>query len=198
VRIAIDQRAFTAPSCGWSGGGLSPLNRRVCAHRDTDVVSAEGRALAREGADFVVRFSFVEERRGAFPIDRLCRVMNVSPRGLRAFRRRLASPSQGLDMVVQARFLFKCFRRNRCSNSLRGDRYAFVSLSIVCMGQPRERQHAANFAPNIAQGYLGRRGPFDKAREKSPSLALPKCAKQCLGGLFEHFTIVPPPSAVRG
>jgi putative transposase len=35
-----------------------------------------------------VRFRFVEEQRGAFPLDRLCRVMNVSPRGLRAFRGR--------------------------------------------------------------------------------------------------------------
>ena len=30
-----------------------------------------------------VRFRFVQEQRGAFPVDRLCRVMNVSPRGLR-------------------------------------------------------------------------------------------------------------------
>lgn len=50
------------------------------------------------------------------------------------------------------------------------------------MGQPRERQHAANFAPHIAQGYLGRRGPFDNAREKSLFLALPRCAKQCSVG----------------
>jgi putative transposase len=49
-----------------------------------------------------VRFRFVEEQRGAFPIDRLCRVMNVSPRGLRAFRSRPASPRQRMDMVVLA------------------------------------------------------------------------------------------------
>ena len=49
-----------------------------------------------------MRFRFVEEQRGAFPIDRLCRVMNVSPRGLRAFRRRPASPRQRMDMVVLA------------------------------------------------------------------------------------------------
>ena len=30
-----------------------------------------------------MRFRFVEKLRGAFPIDRLCRVMNVGPRGLR-------------------------------------------------------------------------------------------------------------------
>jgi transposase InsO family protein len=44
----------------------------------------------------------VEEQRGAFPIDRLCRVMNVSPRGLRAFRSRPASCRQRMDMVVLA------------------------------------------------------------------------------------------------
>lgn len=49
-----------------------------------------------------MRFRFVEEQCGAFPIDRLCRVMNVSPRGLRAFRSRPASRRQHMDMVVLA------------------------------------------------------------------------------------------------
>ena len=49
-----------------------------------------------------MRFRFVEEQRGAFPVDRLCRVMNVSPRGLRAFRSRPASRRQHMDMVVLA------------------------------------------------------------------------------------------------
>ena len=49
-----------------------------------------------------MRFRFVEEQRGVFPIDRLCRVMNVSPRGLRAFRSRPASRRQRMDMVVLA------------------------------------------------------------------------------------------------
>jgi putative transposase len=49
-----------------------------------------------------VRFWFVEEQRGAFPVDLLCRVMNVSARGLRAFRSRPASRRQHIDMVVLA------------------------------------------------------------------------------------------------
>ena len=49
-----------------------------------------------------VRFRFVEEHIGAFPTDRLCQVMNVSPRGLRAFRSRPASRRQRMDMVVLA------------------------------------------------------------------------------------------------
>jgi hypothetical protein len=51
----------------------------------------------------------VEEQRGAFPVDRLCRVMNVSPRGLRAFRSRPASRRQRTDMVVLAHI-----KGNRC------------------------------------------------------------------------------------
>ena len=49
-----------------------------------------------------MRFRFVEEHRGAFPIDRLCQVVNVSTRGLRAFRSRPASRRQRMDMVVLA------------------------------------------------------------------------------------------------
>jgi len=49
-----------------------------------------------------VRFRFVEEHSGAFPTERLCQVMNVSPRGLRAFRSRPASRRQHTDMVVLA------------------------------------------------------------------------------------------------
>ena len=49
-----------------------------------------------------MRFRFVEEHKKAFAIDRLCHVMNVSPRGLRAFRSRPASRRQRTDMVVLA------------------------------------------------------------------------------------------------
>ena len=60
-----------------------------------------------------MRFRFVEEQRGAFLIDRLCRVMNVSPRGLRAYRSRPASRRQHMDMVVLERFPFTCVHGNR-------------------------------------------------------------------------------------
>ena len=49
-----------------------------------------------------MRFRFVEEHRGSFATDRLCQVMNVSPRGLRAFRSRPASRRQHTYMVVLA------------------------------------------------------------------------------------------------
>jgi len=49
-----------------------------------------------------MRFRFVEENRGAVPIERLCRIMNVSSRGFRAFRFRPISQSQRKDMVLLA------------------------------------------------------------------------------------------------
>ena len=49
-----------------------------------------------------MRFRFIEEQCGAFPIGRLCEVMNVRPRELRAFGSRPASRRQRTDMVVLA------------------------------------------------------------------------------------------------
>jgi transposase InsO family protein len=49
-----------------------------------------------------MRFRFVEENRGAVPTERLCRIMNVSSRGFRAFRSRPISQSQRKDMVLLA------------------------------------------------------------------------------------------------
>ena len=49
-----------------------------------------------------VRFRFVEEHDGTFPTERLRQVKNVSPRGLRAIRRRPASRPQHTSMVVLA------------------------------------------------------------------------------------------------
>lgn len=47
-----------------------------------------------------MRFRFVEKHRGAFQVARLGRVMNVSARGLCAFRRRPASQRQRIDRGV--------------------------------------------------------------------------------------------------
>lgn len=49
-----------------------------------------------------MRFAFVEEHRKNLPVKRLCEVMNVSPRGYRAWRSRPVSKRQGKDMVVLA------------------------------------------------------------------------------------------------
>jgi putative transposase len=72
-----------------------------------------------------VRFRFVEEQREAFPIDRLCQVLHVSPRGLRAFRSRPASRRQLMDMVVlahnkeQSRLSLGSYGRPRMTDELK-------------------------------------------------------------------------------
>jgi putative transposase len=43
---------------------------------------------------------FIEEHRSAFSIGRMCHMMDVSTRGLRAFRNRPASRRQRSDMVT--------------------------------------------------------------------------------------------------
>jgi putative transposase len=50
-----------------------------------------------------MRFRFIEEHKGSFPAKRLCHVVGVSTRGLRAFRSRPASQRQRSDLVTLAR-----------------------------------------------------------------------------------------------
>ena len=49
-----------------------------------------------------MRFRFIEEHCGAFQTARLCKIMDVSSRGLRAFRSRPASRRQRSDLVTLA------------------------------------------------------------------------------------------------
>jgi transposase InsO family protein len=49
-----------------------------------------------------MRFAFIAKNADMLPIDRLCHIMDVSPRGYRAFRNRPLSQSQRKDMVVLA------------------------------------------------------------------------------------------------
>ncbi len=51
-----------------------------------------------------MRFAFVEEHRHDLPVNRLCEIMDVSPRGFRAWRSRPASrhdlpPAKSLTMM---------------------------------------------------------------------------------------------------
>jgi transposase InsO family protein len=85
-----------------------------------------------------VRFGFVEEQRGAFPVDRLCRVMNVSPRGLRAFRSRPASRRQQMDMVVLAHIK----EQSR--------------LSLGSYGRPRMTEELKEVGVNVGHRRVGR------------------------------------------
>ena len=49
-----------------------------------------------------MRFAFIAKNEGLLPIKRLCQIMDVSPRGYRAWRTRPMSKTQRADMVVLA------------------------------------------------------------------------------------------------
>ena len=72
-----------------------------------------------------MRFRFVEEHRGSFPANRLCHVVDVSTRGLRAFRSRPASRRQRSDLVTlthikeQSRLSLGSYGRPRMTEELK-------------------------------------------------------------------------------
>ena len=92
-----------------------------------------------------MRFRFVEDHKEAFAIDRLCHVMNVSPRGLRAFRSRPASRRQRTDMVVLAHIK----EQSR--------------LSLGSYGRPRMTEELKEIGLEIGHRRVGR-----VRRENSP------------------------------
>ena len=49
-----------------------------------------------------MRFDFIHLYKGALPQEHLCKLLNVIPRGYRAWRDRPASPRQREDMVLLA------------------------------------------------------------------------------------------------
>lgn len=86
-----------------------------------------------------MRVWFVEEQRGASLIERLCRVMNVSPpRGLRDFRSRPASRRQRTDMVVLAQI------------------EAQSRLSLDSCGRPRMTEDLKEVGVDIGHRRVGR------------------------------------------
>ncbi|WP_417809799.1 IS3 family transposase [Thioclava sp.] len=127
VRIALTSGLTRKQVADDLGVGMSTLNKWITAHRDTDVVSKEDLSLAQENDRLrrenrllkeerenlkkshpvlrgpkAMRFRFVEEHRAHFPANRLCDVVGVSARGLRAFRSRPASRRQRSDLVTLA------------------------------------------------------------------------------------------------
>lgn len=74
-----------------------------------------------------MRFRFVEENRAHFPANRLCDIVGVSTRGLRAFLSRPASRRQRSDMVTlahikeQSRLSLGSYVRNRQALLVRFD-----------------------------------------------------------------------------
>ena len=129
-----------------------------------------------------MRFRFVEEQRGAFPVTRLCEVMNVSPRGLRAFRRRPISRRQRTDMVVlahikeQSRLSLGSYGRPRMTVELKesgvdvGHRRVGRLMRENGITVERTRKfkattdsdHRFNIAPNLLDRDFSAAGPNQK------------------------------------
>jgi putative transposase len=85
-----------------------------------------------------VRLKFIEEDRSAFSVGRMCHVMNVSPRGLRAFRTRSTSRRQRSDMVTLTRIK----EQSR--------------LSLGSYGRPRVTEELKEIGLDIGNRRMGR------------------------------------------
>ena len=129
-----------------------------------------------------MRFRFVEEQRGAFPINRLCQIMNVSPRGWRAFRSRPASRRQRTDMVVlahikeQSRLSLGSYGRPRMTEELKevgldvGHRRVgrLMRENRITVERTRkfkaatDSDHKFNIAPNLLDRDFSATGPNQK------------------------------------
>ncbi len=85
-----------------------------------------------------MRFRFIEEHGREFPTNRLCKVLDVSERGLRAYRCRPASLRQRTDMVVLAHIK----EQSR--------------LSLGSYGRPRRTEELKELGLNIGHRRVGR------------------------------------------
>ena len=85
-----------------------------------------------------MRFAFIAKNADMLPAERLCRIMDVSPRGYRAFRNRPLSHSQRKDMVVLAHI-----------------REQFA-LSLGSYGRPRMTEELKELGLNVGHRRVGR------------------------------------------
>jgi putative transposase len=129
-----------------------------------------------------VRFRFVEEHRDAFPAARLCQVMDVSLRGLRAFRNRPASRRQRSDLVTlahikeQSRLSLGSYGRPRMTEELKeiglnvghrrvGRLMRQNGISVVRTRKHKvttDSDHKFNIAPNLLDRDFMADGPNQK------------------------------------
>jgi putative transposase len=123
-----------------------------------------------------------EEHRSAFSIVRMCRVMDVSPRGLRAFRNRPASRRQRSDLVTlahikeQSRLSLGSYGRPRMTEELKeigldiGHRRVGRLMRQNGISVVRTRKHKvttdSNHKFNIAPNLLDRNFTADQPNQK--------------------------------
>jgi len=129
-----------------------------------------------------MRFRFVEENRGTVPTERLCRIMDVSSRGFRAFRSRPISQSQRKDMVLlahireQHRLSLGSYGRPRMTEELKklgfdvGHRRIGRLMRQNNISVVRTRKHKvttdSNHKFNIAPNLLNRNFTAEKPNQK--------------------------------
>ncbi|WP_420911456.1 IS3 family transposase [Sulfitobacter noctilucae] len=207
VRIALTSGLTRKQVADDLGVGMSTLNKWIAAHRDTDVVSKKDLSLAQKNDRLrrenrilkeereilkkghgvlreakAVRFRFIEKHRSAFSVGRMCHVMNVSPRGPRAFRTRPASRRQRSDMVTlahtreQSRLRLGSYGRPRMTEELKeigldiGHRRVGRLMRLNGISAIRTRKHKAttdyNHKFNIASNLLDRDFNADAPNQK--------------------------------
>jgi transposase InsO family protein len=85
-----------------------------------------------------MRFKFIADYQGDLPVNRLCKIMDVSPRGYRAYRDRPLSQSQCRDLVVLAHI-----------------REQFA-LSLGSYGRPRMTEELKEVGVDVGHRRVGR------------------------------------------
>jgi putative transposase len=129
-----------------------------------------------------MRFRFIEEHRASFPANRLCDVVGVSARGLRAFRSRPASRRQRSDLVTlahikeQSRLSLGSYGRPRMTEELKeigldvGHRRVgrLMRQNGISVGRTRKHKvttdsnHKFNIAPNLLERDFTANAPNQK------------------------------------
>ena len=129
-----------------------------------------------------MRFAFIARNADMLPIERLCQIMDVSPRGYRAFRSRPLSHSQRRDMVVlahireQFRLSLGSYGRPRMTEELKelglqvGHRRVGRLMRDNGITVKRNRKfkattdsnHSFNIAPNLLNRDFSAAGPNQK------------------------------------
>ena len=147
-----------------------------------------------------MRFGLKEEHRNRMPVSRLCRIMDVSPRGYRAWRRRPMSRRQRRDLVVlahireQFRLSLRSYGRPRMTEELKelgldvGHRRVGRLMRENGIAVKRNRKfkattdsnHSFNIAPNLLERDFTADRPNRKWAGHQPcldprGLALPGC-----------------------
>ena len=129
-----------------------------------------------------MRFRFIEENRAALPTERLCQIMNASPRGYRAYRSRPMSRRQRKDLIVlahireQFRLSLGSYGRPRMTEELKelglgvGHRRVGRLMRQNGISVVRTRKHKvttdSNHKFNIAPNLLNRNFVADHPNQK--------------------------------